>query len=111
MRYITCPTDSVEIHDPTTDKPVGQTFTWADFVRLLFLEPSVVEGIDALDRLAYRRELAGCTKGVFYGVPDEPAKLLAEACKRPKAISAAAQYSAEEFLRAVIEAPTKKPEE
>jgi hypothetical protein len=111
MKYIVCPADSIELMDPSTDVAVaGQSFLWGDFIRLLFLEPGVVEGVDVLDRLAYRRELSGCKKGVFFGVPDDAAKLLADACKRPKVLSPAAQYSAESFLRAIIEAPSTKPE-
>lgn len=122
MRYIVCPADSFVVLDASTDKPArarnaetGEesdlVVTWADFVRIVFLEPDVLQGIDAADRAALRRELLGLTKGVYFGISDEAQwKVIADALKRPKLMPPAWHYCAEAFLEAFTQAPKKKPE-
>ncbi len=107
MRYVTA-TYPISLRDPSTDVVTPAVIQWADAVRALLQDPKFLQQLDVLDAVDLRKKLLAAT-------PDSPAELsdgewtvLSGIAKRPTTLTPAFVFSAEEFFRAILDAPTTK---
>lgn len=113
-RYVTIP-EQITLLDPTTDEPAmtpdgPKLVSFAETARLLVLDQRIQEKFDTFTLNDLRKKLTRGKPGDVVEIRDEEHGMLTDCCKQPKTVAPALRFSAESHFRAIVDAPTVKPE-
>lgn len=100
---------SIDLVDPTTDLPTGQSVPWQDAVRAIFADNRLTQALDVFSLFDVRQRLIGAGAEYVRLSETEWAALL-PFYKNPGALSVSFVYSGQAFFRSFVEAPTNAPE-
>lgn len=109
-RYITIP-DTLPVLDPIEGTPTGDQLPFAKTVKVV-LTMAVQSGgaqVDAFTMIDVRRKLTEAQPGQVVELTDDEHAAIAPLFKSPRGVTAAFLFSLEEHLRAVVDAPNKRP--
>lgn len=111
MYYPTVPAP-IQLVDPDTDEVANTgAFAWEDFIRILFKDARVAQGVDMFDAYDARKAHISAAEGAV--VPTEAAVMtVLQACaKRPTTFGPAFLYApgAKGFVNTLLTAPTQPP--
>lgn len=110
MRWITIP-EPITLQDPLTDGVAGVA-TFKEYIRALRIDQRIVQGIGHLEAFDLSHVLMHGKEGEAVPVEDASWAVLAEVAKAPKTLTPVLIYSplAVNFVKAITEASSKKPE-
>lgn len=89
----------------------AESFTWTRAIDTLFFDPAFVQKLGALQAIDLRRKLRALTTGVAVELTEDEWTALRDCARVPVALGPGFIYAdgAEEFFRAILDAPTKNP--
>jgi hypothetical protein len=110
MRWITIP-EPIDFIHPETDEVAGKA-TFAQYIRGLRADARIFQGLGHLEAYELSSSLSRAKAGDVVPVEEDSWRALAEVAKAPKTLAPAFVYApdAHRFVKAVTEAPSKKPE-
>ena len=90
----------------------AESWTWTRAVDTLFFDPAFVQKLGALQAIDLRRKLRGLTTGTVVELTEDEWTALRDCARVPVALGPGFVYAAgaEEFFRAILDAPVKSPE-
>lgn len=108
MRYITVP-DAPPLLRAETDEPTETVIPWDDFIRSMFGDRRFLSALDIFTTYDLRAKLLKRKAGDVVEVSDEEWNVLVSVVRRPEFLRPHAVYSLVSYLRAIADAPSKKP--
>lgn len=107
-KFVTIPDDAV-IRDPISDEPVGEVVPFAKTVRVVCMTAAQA-GVDALTLIDVRRKLSEAKPGDVVELADDEHASVTAHFRKPAGMTPHLLFSAEAHLRAVVDAPNRRPE-
>jgi len=110
MKWITIP-EPINFINPENDEIAGVA-TFAQYIRGLRVDPRIFQGLGHLEAYELSSSLSRAKVGEAVPVEEDSWRALADVAKTPKTLAPAFIYApdAHRFVRAITEAPSKKPE-
>ncbi len=111
MRYIQVP-EPFRIIDPVENELIDKIppMTFTKIVCGAVAMAAQQAEADALTLADIRAKALELSAGTLWEIPDDWHKILADQCRRPRFLSPAVILSGATHLRAILDAPSKRPE-